>query len=342
MLDSLRGLAALSVVLTHTLQRVVSPGVLNHTPIRMFVDGRCFVIFFFVLSGFVLATALWSQAGKLPYILYVARRFMRLYPPYAVAGVLAVAALWLSGGDCRLAGLGDYLLTLGTTQGTAINMPSWSLAYELHLSLFMPLICLLITSNARLFAWIVAALFVLVEIGILKMGLTQFPYAADDVFTGVIVTMRFAICFAVGAMLAWLHGQNSGSFPAIGRHPFIATLLACLLMSVLLDQTSLAGSAIVIVLALQWPAMQSVMAFKPFVWLGRISYSLYLTHFIILDFVTRSLDGRVPPLVSIAIAFLLTFVIAEIFYRLVEAPAIMFSRRIGSLARTPSRSPSAR
>ena len=340
-LDSLRGLAALSVLLTHTLQRIVPPGVLNHTPIRMLVDGRCFVIFFFVLSGFVLATALWNQAGKLPYILYVARRLVRLYPPYAAAGVLAIASLRLSGGDWNLAKLRDYLLTLGTTQGTAINIPSWSLAYELHLSLLMPLTCLLIARNARLFAWAVAALFLLVEICILKMGLTQFPYAADDLPAALIVTLRFAICFAVGALLAWIHLRRSWFFPVVVRHPFVAALAACVLMSVLLDQTSLLGAAVVIMLSLQWPAMQAVMAFRPFVWLGRISYSLYLTHFIVLEFVVHALDGRVSLPVSVTIAFLAAFAIAWIFHRLVEAPAIGLSRRIGRSPPIRSPSPSA-
>lgn len=340
-LDSLRGLAALSVLLTHTLQKIVPSGVLNHTPIRMLVDGRCFVIFFFVLSGFVLATALWSQSGKLPYIVYVARRFVRLYPPYAAAGLLAIVALWLSGGDWGFANLRDYLLTLGTTQGTAIDIPSWSLSYELHLSLFMPLICLLIARNARLLTWATAALFIAVEICILKMGLTQFPYATDDLPAAVIVTLRFAICFAVGALLAWSHMQRSTFLPFVGRYPAIASALACLLMSVLLDQTSLVGAAVIIVLAIQWKAMQDAVAFKPFIWLGRISYSLYLTHFIVLEFFVRVLNGKVPLLVSVMIAFLTAFIVAEIFHRLVEAPAIGLSRRIGGSTRILSPSPSA-
>lgn len=332
-LDSLRGLAALSVLLTHILQKIVPPGVLSHTPVRLLVDGRCFVIFFFVLSGFVLATALWTENAKSGYAGYALRRLVRLYPPYAAAGILAVALIWLSNRQLDPAQLMDYLLALGTTQGITLNRPSWSLTYELRLSLLMPLFCFLIGRNIRVFAMAVAFAFVAVEIAIMRLDIGQFPYAVDSVLPAVIVTLRFAICFALGAMLAWLHRWRPSFFPLVERYPYAVALLACILMSVLLDQTSMAGAALVIVLALKWPKMQTFMAFRPFVWLGRVSYSLYLTHFIILEFVSVTLGSRLPPLAVAALAFAAAFVVAEVFYRLVEAPSIMLSRRIGSALR---------
>lgn len=342
MLDSLRGLAALSVLFTHVLQRVVTPGELNHTPMRMLVDGRCFVIFFFVLSGFVLATAYWNQAGRLSYLPYVARRLVRLYPPYAAAGILAAVAIWLSGRDLSCVQLRDYFLTLGTTQGTAIDRPSWSLTYELHLSLIIPLLCLLIVRGARMFAWATCLVFAVVEIAILKLGISQFPYAVDDILTSAIVTLRFAVCFALGVILARLHLQRPNAFATVARYPFVTAFVASLLMSILLDQTSMIGAAIIIVLALHWPAMQAFMAFKPFTWLGRISYSLYLTHFVVIEFTVALLRGSAPPLVDAVVAFLAAFVVADIFHRLVEAPSIALSRRIGGRTRAESLAPLAR
>ena len=339
-LDSLRGLAAVSVLLTHILQKIVPPGVLSHTPVRLLVDGRCFVIFFFVLSGFVLATALWAETGKFNYAAYATRRLVRLYPPYAAAGILAVVAIWLSGRQFDPAQLIDYLLTLGTTQGITLNRPSWSLTYELRLSLAMPLFCLLIGWNIRIFAMAIAASFIAIEIAIVRTGVGQFPYAIDAFLPAVIVTLRFAICFAVGALLARLHMRNSSLFPLVGQYPAAVALLACMLMSVLLDQTSMAGAALVIILALQWRAMQAFMAFRPFVWLGRISYSLYLTHFLVLEFIVATLGSRLPLPAAAAIAFVLAFLVAEVFYRLVEAPSIALSRRIGSALRPQSLSAS--
>ena len=55
-LDSLRGLAAITVVFHH-FSRICSPQiihVLDRTPLRLLVAGHQAVILFFLLSGFVL------------------------------------------------------------------------------------------------------------------------------------------------------------------------------------------------------------------------------------------------------------------------------------------------
>lgn len=339
-LDSLRGVAALGVLLTHSFQTVLADGALNHTPLRMFANGRCFVIFFFVLSGFVLASAIWNDNGRTRYPTYVARRLVRLYPPYAVAGLLAVLAIWLSGRPWSPMQPMEYLLTLGTTTGIDINQPSWSLVYEIRLSLVMPLFCLLISRNLTAFSWATAMLFGGVEIAILALKIGQFPYAVNDVSTAVIVTARYAVCFAVGAILARCTMRETEIFAPIGRHPLLAALLAFLLMSVLVDQTSILGAAILIVLSLQWRRLQQVMALRVFAWFGRISYSLYLTHMVVLGTIVYLLHGHVAPMVAVTIVIPVALVVAELFYRLVEAPTILLSRRIGRQPRPAVRASS--
>jgi peptidoglycan/LPS O-acetylase OafA/YrhL len=333
-LDSLRGVAALGVLLTHSFQTVLADGTLNHTPLRMFANGRCFVIFFFVLSGFVLSSAIWNDKGRTGYATYVARRLVRLYPPYVMAGILAVLAIGLTGRPWDLMQPIEYALTLGTTTGIVINQPSWSLVYEIRLSLVMPLFCLLISRSFKAFAWATALLFAAVEIAILALKIGQFPYAVNDVAAAVIVTGRYAVCFAVGALLARCIVQKAQSFAVIGRHPLLALLLTFCLMIVLLDQTSILGAVVIIVLALQWQRLREVMAWRLFVWLGRISYSLYLTHVVVLETIGYLLKGDVAPIVAVAIVIPVALVVGELFYRLVEAPTIVLSRRIGRRPRS--------
>jgi peptidoglycan/LPS O-acetylase OafA/YrhL len=328
-LDSLRGVAAVGVLLTHSFQTVLADGALNHTPLRIFANGRCFVIFFFVLSGFVLASAIWNDRGRTGYATYVARRLVRLYPPYLVAGIMAVLAIWLSGRPWDLMQPIEYALTLGTTTGIAINQPSWSLVYEIRLSLVMPLFCLLIGRNFKAFAGATAVLFVLVEIAILAFRIGQFPYGLNDITAAVVVTARFGVCFAVGAILARCVLRQPEILTPISRRPGLAALLALLLMSVLLDQTSILGAVLIIVLALQWPRLQQLMGIRLFVWLGRISYSLYLTHMVVLGTVVYLLQAHAAPIVAVAVVIPLALALAELFYRLVEAPTIGLSRRIG-------------
>ncbi len=62
-------------------------------------------------------------------------------------------------------------------------------------------------------------------------------------------------------------------------------------------------------------------------WLGRVSYSLYLTHWMVLKFCDAHLSSERWLEVPLAL------LVAEIAYRLVERPSILLSRRAGQTAR---------
>ena len=67
-------------------------------------------------------------------------------------------------------------------------------------------------------------------------------------------------------------------------------------------------------------------------WLGRISYSLYLTHLIVLLTTYYTLGGLMPPqMLSLFLGVPLALVVAELFTRLVDAPSIRLSRRLARL-----------
>jgi peptidoglycan/LPS O-acetylase OafA/YrhL len=61
--------------------------------------------------------------------------------------------------------------------------------------------------------------------------------------------------------------------------------------------------------------------------LGRISYSLYLTHVIVILAITHALAGRLPIQASIAMAVPLSILVADLSQRYIEAP----SQRLGKL-----------
>src|ERR1700704_3301212 len=91
-LDSLRGVAALTVVFHH-FSRICSPRViyfLDRTPFRLLVAGHQAVILFFLLSGFVL-TLPYKKNDRLNYGPFLVKRVCRIYLPYL--GALALAIL---------------------------------------------------------------------------------------------------------------------------------------------------------------------------------------------------------------------------------------------------------
>jgi peptidoglycan/LPS O-acetylase OafA/YrhL len=98
-LDSIRGFAALVVVLGHcwlatapaslsshgSLSTTVASsvtGVLFYGLAKFFESGRTAVMIFFVLSGFVLTCSL--MARPMPYVSYAVKRVFRIYPAFLI------------------------------------------------------------------------------------------------------------------------------------------------------------------------------------------------------------------------------------------------------------------
>jgi acyltransferase-like protein len=102
-LDSLRGIAAATVVVGHLIRSV--PAIddrsqafwaLKYTPLHVFWAGHQAVIFFFVLSGFVLALPFYSRAVS--YRTFVVKRVLRICVPYWSTVVLGSRGSHCSGG----------------------------------------------------------------------------------------------------------------------------------------------------------------------------------------------------------------------------------------------------
>lgn len=152
-LDSIRGIAALVVLTGHCgpPAGVDASGLVFWLPI--FWDGESAVVMFFLLSGYVLALQL--RSPKRPtYAGFLIRRFMRIWPPFAVTIVLTYLILSALGlpaepdtihrGVSRMATVGDLLqnlLFMGNPY--AINSPVWSLFVEMRLSIAFPLLFLI-------------------------------------------------------------------------------------------------------------------------------------------------------------------------------------------------------
>jgi peptidoglycan/LPS O-acetylase OafA/YrhL len=71
-----------------------------------------------------------------------------------------------------------------------------------------------------------------------------------------------------------------------------------------------------------WPAVLQ--------WLGRISYSVYLTHWLVLHTV-KAMPG--PPILSLIVWLGLTLVVSQLTYMFVEQPAIHLGRKVALWAR---------
>ena len=70
---------------------------------------------------------------------------------------------------------------------------------------------------------------------------------------------------------------------------------------------------------------------RPLVFLGRISYSLYLFHLIVILALVNGLYGHAPLMFILFLAGALSIVTAWCAYRFVEVPAMNLGRRLSGL-----------
>lgn len=355
-LDGLRGVAAVVVLFGHARLVYIEniPNSLIHAPgfrhasMMIGTFGATAVWLFFILSGFVLAR-MWLNAPEMDYGRYVLRRLVRLYVPVWGSVVLTVLTMLIIPRDGT--GLGVWVqshaekletwrvvadLTLLAGTGSN-NTPLWSLRWEV---LFSLLLIVYIAACRMVPPWIAAAgCLLLSAIGgasgsqlLLYMPMfgigVAFAFAWGQIESwrdrwhtttsrlrgGAPVAAVATVMLAVGLQFVPVLLGNLG----LGAVPFVTPFIttACRLASV---------AAIIVIVGTSVTVGRAFSA-RPVLWLGLVSFSLYLTHeIVLLAFVYPTGANTIALLIAVAVCF----PVAWIFYRLVEAPAHTWSRRVG-------------
>jgi peptidoglycan/LPS O-acetylase OafA/YrhL len=357
-LDSLRGLAALIVVFHHCLvtfptfwavyQRPATTPLmrfLGNTPVHLLWGGPEFVLVFFTLSGFVLSLPFWG--GKpLTYRQFVVRRVLRIYPTYLAAVSIGMILLVFLG-QTPLTGLSDWtrdfwnrpldwktvldhVFLMASAGNNYIDTPVWSLVVEMHASLLFPLLILAI---ARSEAWTFAAALALALLGdwAARIDPRGFPF-----LTSFATTASYLWLFVIGALLARHRVELAR---AIARVPVAVQLLVLAGALVALNAIwqfgageqyrflEQAGAILLVACAATMGWLQRLLDVAPLRWLGKISYSLYLVHFVVLFTLLYAFRSEVT-FVRVLIAVpVLSILAAAVLYRFVEVPSIDWGHR---------------
>lgn len=306
-LQALRGLAALAVVVHHTLEE------LGAGPAWLTRLGACGVDVFFVISGFIMFyTSAELRPGE-----FMLRRFLRIAPVYWIC-TLAVVALSATGAFYKSQTItaGDLIGSLLFVDPHPVLGVGWTLHFEMYFYLLFGL-----TIATGLFRWSVVVIPLLLGgIAILARGT---PYADPIVFE-----FAFGIALAAGYRAGWLSGK--WSIPA--------ALAACAAFCM----ASLGGTAETSGLpsAMRWwawgvPAALAIYAalwWRPrFTLLGDASYSVYLVHpFVMTGYAVFLRHVHAPALLTGPAAVIASVALGLAFYRLVED---RISRATSRLAR---------
>ncbi len=349
-LDGARGIAALLVVFHHAYQVAPFwPDATRLSPLRILLTGRPSVLFFYVLSGYVLSYGLWTSTRSDAPGLYAAKRVVRIYIPY-VAATLVAGVLYLLMQPGAIPELGDtfnamwsrpiswsaafqHLFLAGTPQANSLNVPAWSLVYELRISIFMPLLCTLLVKAPLSTIGIAMVVFVGLLTSFARGPLGVTPYYAETFSGNATITLYFTTLFVAGAVLArgtidaapWIT-----AFPANLRWALALAAMGLVLLN--RDYAIVPGVVGLLYLCVTWVRAQRVLARPLLLLLGRVSFSLYLTHMIVIETVLRQTDGLVPLPVSVPLSVLLALFMAGLFYIGVERPAHILSKWVGRVA----------
>jgi peptidoglycan/LPS O-acetylase OafA/YrhL len=277
-LDSLRGLAAMAVVLFHyTTGYQKFFGSSASAPLFYLPSGCFGVQLFFCISGFVILRTLERTSDIKSFAI---SRFARLYPAYFVCALITLATIALS--HVHLSDLNAEAIAINATMlalltgAPRIDPSYWTLTYEVLFYAAAALIWFRLRPGRRVelpcLIWLACSL-----IGHLVDGIHRHSRLA------VLMNIDYANLFVLGMMLHYL---SKGSRSRLT----LPTFCAALLLSLFPPVDSGAGVSlfrvkftfmIAVFCALIWLAADDrrrFLHFRPLVFLGEISYSLYLIH----------------------------------------------------------------
>jgi peptidoglycan/LPS O-acetylase OafA/YrhL len=318
-LDSLRGVAAPAVVILHLFTALGHYG-LNPNPALLYVLlGRLPVMVFFALSGFVLARPFFAP-GPPSTVAFLVKRFLRIYPPYIA--VAALAAVTLGVGSSAV--VPGTIFMDGTPAGVSLNPPSWSLVVEMRLSLIFPLL----VAAVRRAPWTTGILggVAAIAAAIVMPAMSGEPRQPTDGFTyasSFIVTAYYAPLFIGGILLARYSDEASAFVRARLQYLWLATA-ALIAVGYFVDLALDVAPVILVALVPETAKLVELFKARAIVWLGRVSFSLYLIHAVVLLSLWSYLKSGIA---AIVLFIPVSLVLAELSYRVLERPTI----RLGAM-----------
>ena len=318
-LDALRGLAAFSVLLGHYTT--------NYHRLYRHSDDLMFsypwagygVLLFFMISGFVILMSAERAAGAAD---FAWARFSRLYPAYwtAVAITFTVLALFPLPGRTPSPRLALVNLTMVQNLFGAGNVDGvyWTLHVELY---FYAIVFLLLWRRWVRFTDV--ALMGLVALAALDQLLFRDVTAVWAERARNVLILKNAFAFLIGVML-----YRSMKAPRLWHALVVA---GCLAYTFWVNPRAdfYAALACVTLVFLATRGHLKLLEWKPLVFLGTISYSLYLTHQNIGYVIIRAgYAAGLNPNVSIALATAAAVMLAVAITFGVERPVMSLLRRL--------------
>ena len=322
--------------------------VATQTPLKMIWGGNEAVLVFYIIGGFVLARP-YLSGRKLDFKPFIIKRWIRLMLPYvlviAMTSILiALFGAWkhdtidLSGSFNvkwkRVPNAGEILLyILGYDYNLNILSGAfWSMVQEWRLSFILPFVAIALHRNRT---GKVLGYYAILQVGI--DALTNWGMRSDTVWLAHLSeslnrTNYYAIFFVMGAVLA-KHLPAIRAFVREHRRfrilsawsiPFMIPsqwILSALGLSFRVRNALLLtglGIILFLLLCMESPRLTAFFKSKPLLLLGKLSFSLYLTHTTSIILFVTFLGQVIPPEMALLLSPLFALPVAYLWQQHVE------------------------
>ena len=293
------------------------------------------VFLFFVLSGYLIGRMWWPRP-QASYAHFAWQRTLRIYPAFLLSFVASILFVRFTGPLVdpdvpRVLGNLVFLNGMPGADVMPLNIVTWSLFYEMTFYLGFPLLLLTARSVSPRLVHAVPVAGIVVPLALVLAGADALVLCWALLFCGVSFALwqermapmlvRIPVLAVVAAYLAVTTGALLDLAPAT------AAIMAFGGVSILVLAKAMAGEN----------ALATALAMRPLVLLGRISYSFYLLHWMIVVLVARAVHphseawGALPAtLVIFAAGLVLSAAAASVSWWAAERP--YFARRAASRA----------
>jgi peptidoglycan/LPS O-acetylase OafA/YrhL len=313
--------------------------------------GRLSVLSFIILSGYLLGrhwrggfdtTGIWKQ-----YRQFMTRRSVRVLPAYYVVltmVVLAMAFLGLNHADHTHWDTGlpftwqrvltNYTMTTDVFNQVPLSHQLWTVPLEYHLYLLAPFVVLGrnprtlgIAGAIAVFGLILldpgftAPFFIVAYVASFWTGLKRQSVTSIDVRAAVRTAGSILLISAVLSPIAFF----DKSLNVTVRHYIVPEALFALVFLPWVYYRDVMGGTDLLHWIVDHPVMR---------WLGKISFSLYLVHGLVIELTWRAaisphVHGHLARTLSIiVVGAAVSIAVGVLIYRLVELPSELASRRV--------------
>jgi len=336
-IDGLRAIAVLSVIIYHAQFSIFEK--------KFFSGGFFGVDIFFVISGYLISLLILKElyaTGNFSFSYFYERRIRRIFPVLFLVVIVSLPFAWNYLIPSAFVEFSKSILFLtifssnfffyktNVAYGAENSLlkpflHTWSLSVEEQFYLIFPIIFFFFFKFLRRYIF-----FLITFLLLFSFFFTNFIAYNDKLLSFYILPAR-AWELLSGSLLAYLEIKNFKNFNKKNKHQFIACFGFCLIIfpifffdeqfkfPIIFTLTTIICLSLVIWYSSYNNIIKKILSYKIFVFIGLISYSLYLWHYPIFAF-GRFSETNINNNDKF-FWILLTFILSIFSYFLVERPA---------------------